>query len=368
MSSSRAVHHFVSPVKEVDASIWTLFAGATTFLGFRIWCKVTRRHGLWYDDYILLICWLVLLATNVVITTEMATGYVTKTWGDRMLILISISSCGTTIGQTWSKTAFAVTLLRMTDNWKRLVVLKVFMNWSQYCDEPADQNYWRMQGFCLNYEAVSRTKAAGNIWNIIMDFVLALFPWMVIWKLKISQWEKIGLCGTMSLGVVVAVISAIRQAWMDNPASTQYDDLYFWHQGLSMVWYSAEVTGTIMVQCIPVMRPMLGDMKTSLASRRFADAEHGRSATAEMKRRESTRARATTTADVDTTSEEFILEELQSAARRKSRMMSQASLSPSEVDRAIVASRTQPLEWPLSGNEAPVIGPPRLDEKRHVLR
>ncbi|KAH8202188.1 hypothetical protein TruAng_003663 [Truncatella angustata] len=240
------------------------------------------------------------------------------------------------------------------------MVLKVFMNWAQYCNESSYQNYWRMQGFCLDYVAVSRTKAAGNIWNIVMDFVLALYPWMVIWKLKISKWEKIGLCGTMSLGIVVAVISAVRQSWMDSPATSNYDDWYFWHQGLSMVWYSAEVTGTIMVQCIPVMRPLLGEMKTSLASRRLADAEDGRSITGEMKRQESTRStplRPSTTVDHDT--ENFILAELQSQAQRKSRMVSHVSLTPSEVDRAIEASRTKPLEWPLSGNEPPVIGSSR---------
>lgn len=107
------------------------------------------------------------------------------------------------------------------------MVLKVFMNWAKYCDMPSYQNYWRMQGFCLEYDVVSKTKAAGNIWNIIMDFVLALFPWLVIWKLNISKWEKIGLCGTMSLGVVVAVISAVRQSWMDDPANTAYNDWYF---------------------------------------------------------------------------------------------------------------------------------------------
>lgn len=58
MSSSQApAYHFVSPVKQVNVALWTLFGGATTFLGFRIWCKVTRRYGLWYDDYILFFSW-----------------------------------------------------------------------------------------------------------------------------------------------------------------------------------------------------------------------------------------------------------------------------------------------------------------------
>ncbi|QSZ35167.1 hypothetical protein DSL72_008034 [Monilinia vaccinii-corymbosi] len=105
--------------------------------------------------------------------------------------------------------------------------------------------------------------------NIVADFILALFPWIVTWKLKIGIKEKIGLCITMSLGVVVAVISAIRTAWMANPGINAYNDYYFWRQGLSMVWYSAEVAGTIIVQSIPLMRPLVHDMHTSLASRKL---------------------------------------------------------------------------------------------------
>lgn len=33
-----------------------------------------------------------------------------------------------------------------------------------------------------------------------------------------------------------------------------------------MVWYSSEVAGTIIVQCVPVMRPLVQDMHTSLTS------------------------------------------------------------------------------------------------------
>lgn len=287
MSSSRAVHHFVSPEKEVNAGLWSLFAGATICLGLRLYCKL-RRQGLWWDDYILILSWVVLLTADIFISYEFATGYVVKTWNDRMLILVTISSCLTTAGQTWSKSAFAVTLLRMTNAWQKAIciitlivlniflVLKVFVNWSKYCDKSGYQNWWRMPGFCIDYQAVHDIKNGGNIFNIVADFVLALFPWMVTWKLKISLKEKIALCITMSLGIVVAIISAVRTAWMNDPSVDAYNDYYFWRQGLSMVWYSAEVAGTIIVQSIPLMRPLLNDMHSSLASRKLnSDADRG---------------------------------------------------------------------------------------------
>jgi hypothetical protein len=106
-------------------------------------------------------------------------------------------------------------------------VLKVFVNWTKYCDEQLFQQEWRIQGFCVDYQFMKNVKAAGNIWNIVMDFVLALFPWMIIWKLNIQKWEKVGLCATMSLGMMVAVVSAVRQWWMDAPSNNTYDDGYY---------------------------------------------------------------------------------------------------------------------------------------------
>lgn len=53
----RAVIEFINPALEVNAGIWFLFAGATAFLGLRLWSKAARKHGFWYDDYILIACW-----------------------------------------------------------------------------------------------------------------------------------------------------------------------------------------------------------------------------------------------------------------------------------------------------------------------
>lgn len=37
------------------------------------------------------------------------------------------------------------------------------------------------------------------VYNIIMDFILATFPWIITWNLDMRRVEKIGLCVTMSL-------------------------------------------------------------------------------------------------------------------------------------------------------------------------
>lgn len=50
-------HDYVDPSVQLNVGLWTLFAGASLFLALRVWIKITRRHGLWHDDYILLITW-----------------------------------------------------------------------------------------------------------------------------------------------------------------------------------------------------------------------------------------------------------------------------------------------------------------------
>ncbi|CAO2651838.1 Nn.00g001210.m01.CDS01 [Neocucurbitaria sp. VM-36] len=274
-------HGYVDPSLQLNAGLWTLFAGASVFLALRVWIKTTRGHGLWWDDHILLVSWMILLANNTMISVEYATGYVTDTWDDRMHILINITSCGTLIGQALTKTAFAVTLLKLTKGWQRWIlwycigsmnlymVVKVFFQWAKICGKPSYDVWYRLD-MCLDSKFRDDFKEGGNVYNIIMDFVLATFPWVITWKLDMRKVEKIGLCVTMSLGMIVAIIAAIRTGWKDE--GNVKDEWYFWRNAHSNIWYSSEIVGTIIVQCIPVMRPLLRDIHMSLTSKRLASA------------------------------------------------------------------------------------------------
>ena len=50
-------YNYYNPATQIYAGLWCLWSGATIFLALRVWCKVSRRHGLWYDDYILIVAW-----------------------------------------------------------------------------------------------------------------------------------------------------------------------------------------------------------------------------------------------------------------------------------------------------------------------
>ncbi|KAI1071631.1 hypothetical protein LB507_005184 [Fusarium sp. FIESC RH6] len=276
------VHKFINPYTELNIGLWSLFAGASIFLWARLWVKITRRHGMWYDDYILIVSWIILLANNSLVVYEFGNGYVledsSKSWSDSMHIMITISSCGTLIGQALTKTAFAVTLLRMSNHWQKWIlwfciitmngymVAKVILQWAKVCGKPTYDNWYRLD-FCLDKKFRDDFKEGGNIYNIVMDFVFACFPWLIVRGLEMKRAEKIGLCLTMSLGMIVAIVSAIRVGWKDQ--GNGRDAYYIWRNGMSQIWYSSEVAGTIMVQCIPILRPILRNIHTSFTSRKL---------------------------------------------------------------------------------------------------
>lgn len=92
-----------------------------------------------------------------------------------MHILINISSIGTVIGQAVSKTAFAVTLLRMVESkwqagflWFCIISMdgiafsKCIFQWAKLCDKDDYQQWYRISGWCLNYDFQNNWKEIGN--------------------------------------------------------------------------------------------------------------------------------------------------------------------------------------------------------------
>ncbi|KAF1999786.1 hypothetical protein P154DRAFT_599980 [Amniculicola lignicola CBS 123094] len=276
-------HHYYNPRTELNAGLWTLWTGATIFLALRLWIKISKRHGLWYDDYILLVAWVILTVNDSLISLEYATGYVADKWDDRMQILINITSDGTVLAQAITKTAFAVTLLKLTKGWQRWVLwfcivtmnawasVRCVFQWARIYEKPSYEVWYRLH-FHLHAQFRDDFKEGGNVYNILMDFFFASVPWYITWGLDMRKAEKIGLCVTMSLGMIVAIVAAIRVGWKDD--GNIKDEWYFWRLAHSNIWYSSEPVGTIIVQCIPVLRPLLRDLHTSLTSHKIPSFEY----------------------------------------------------------------------------------------------
>lgn len=115
--------------------------------------------------------------TDSLIIHEFATGYIlensSQKWDDRMHILINISSCGVLIGQSLTKTAFAVTLLRLSKRWQKnflwfciitmnaYMVAKVILQWARTCGSKSTYVYYRLN-VCLDKGFRDDFKEGGN--------------------------------------------------------------------------------------------------------------------------------------------------------------------------------------------------------------
>lgn len=55
-------------------------------------------------------------------------------------------------------------------------------------------------GICLAANGKLTSHFAG--YSALMDFVLALLPWKIVWNLQMKKKEKFGVATAMSLGVV----------------------------------------------------------------------------------------------------------------------------------------------------------------------
>lgn len=128
-------------------------------------------------------------------------------------MMISIWTVFSSLGAAWSKTSFAVTLLRITTGrlkfglWAVIVTLNIILTFNAivpfiWCNPPSKAWNPFMLGECWDRTVVVNYNIAGAAYSAGMDFVLALVPWFVILKLNMKRNEKIGVAIAMSLGVV----------------------------------------------------------------------------------------------------------------------------------------------------------------------
>lgn len=119
----------------------------------------------------------ILLANDSLIINEFATGYIlpdsSYSWDDRMHILINISSCGTVLGQALSKTAFGVTLLRLSKPWQQYflcfcistmnvwAIVRCVFQWAKVCGKSGYQQWYRLD-FCIDNTFRTDFKEGGN--------------------------------------------------------------------------------------------------------------------------------------------------------------------------------------------------------------
>lgn len=128
-----------------------------------------------------------------------------------LVLLVSVTGIFTLFAAACSKTSFAITLLRLTNGWLKIVIWAIVVSLNLVLFINAILPFVR----CIPIEASWNSAAGGTCFDInitihfslfaaaysaLMDWLLALVPWAVIMRLNIGTREKIGVGVCMSLG------------------------------------------------------------------------------------------------------------------------------------------------------------------------
>ncbi|KAK3933797.1 hypothetical protein QBC46DRAFT_401243 [Diplogelasinospora grovesii] len=251
----------------VLATIWTFGSVSGIFLGLRVYCKIWRQRRLWWDDYILIASWISLLVFAAIQTWCVSLGDGMHIWLidpanlPPVFRATTIASAFAICAIAWSKTSFAVTLLRLTMGktrmflWFVIVSINVAMALVALflmiaCWPIARTWDPNIPGSCWSPKINEYYGIGASAYSGFMDIVLAFLPWQILLTMRMEFREKVGVLIAMSMGVFAGVTAFMKCAHIDQLSG---EDFTYTSVDL-VIWSAAESTTTIIASSIPVLR------------------------------------------------------------------------------------------------------------------
>jgi len=206
---------------KLNAVIWTLTAVSAVFLALRLYCRAVMARVLWWDDWLLLAAWVAIFAECIVVSVTVSMGFGKHSWDipfqdlGGIFKVFSVASTLSICASVWSKTSFALTILRLTTGWLRMVIWGLIISMNVFMGVTALINFihcWPLDklwdltgavpGSCWPIEVVINYDIFSAVYSGAMDIALALLPWKLIWSLQMQKKEKLGVAIAMSMGVL----------------------------------------------------------------------------------------------------------------------------------------------------------------------
>ncbi|KAI1351445.1 hypothetical protein F5Y01DRAFT_283172 [Xylaria sp. FL0043] len=259
----------------LDAVNWTLTALAAVFLSLRVYCKISRSRGLWWDDYVLIAAFITLLLGVAFITSSITLGFadpnavIGPSAARQLQIHGGVQNVLLSLASDFSKTSFGFTLLRVTEGRMRqlVVMLIVLLNivyfftiiFTFFKCEPAIYS-WLPKDTCWSIWTYTKYAIFGGSISAAVDFIFALVPWFLVKNLNMKKAEKLGVAIAMSFGALAGITAVIRTVFLPTLAerasfSTKATTL--------VIWFVAEPSTTIIAASIPVLRALIKEIHTS---------------------------------------------------------------------------------------------------------
>ncbi|TRX98272.1 hypothetical protein FHL15_000917 [Xylaria flabelliformis] len=196
----------------LNAVNWTLTALAAVFLSLRVYCKICRGRGLWWDDYILIMAFVCTLIAVAFISASIMLGFANP---DAVI------------------SAAAARQLQIHGG-----IQNVFYSLAT-----------------LGADIVNLQVA----FSALVDFVFATVPWFLVKDLNMKRAEKLGVAIAMSFGTIAGITAVIRTVFLPSLASPDFST----KATTLVIWYTAEAATTIIAASIPVLRALIKEIKTS---------------------------------------------------------------------------------------------------------
>ncbi|KAK3490065.1 hypothetical protein B0T13DRAFT_85677 [Neurospora crassa] len=278
----------VSVGPEIIIADWLLVCVSALFFGLRIYNKVLRKTSLWWDDHVLVAAWLCLILDAIVNTINIHLGFGKHRdtiKADHLKHINTLTHLSTTVmmlGAVWSKTSFGLTVLRLIRDRPKVralvlviiatmnsfIIFNVITVWIQCgVDEHGNEDD---EPNCLSIKLTASSMMFAGIYSGLMDIVLAVLPWCLIWDLHMQRKEKVGIGIAMSMGLFAACTVFVKCSMV--PEIIHGDFSY--HGYRLIIWGTAEVATTICAASIPQLRVLACEV-VIITHRRHEESTHG---------------------------------------------------------------------------------------------
>ncbi|KAF3762222.1 hypothetical protein M406DRAFT_220062, partial [Cryphonectria parasitica EP155] len=239
-------------------------------VGLRIYTRLAIIKKLGWDDYCVILTWVVALADGATIssTVPYGLGRHTATLDQSLLpsylrnFYFSIVLYNLTLSLI--KLTFMIQYYRVLSVHKMKMIIwalgTVIMLWalsqllvSIFTCFPL-QKFWEtdLPGRCMPDLPFWYINAAGNI---ITDVAIFILPLPVLHNLHLHKKQKYFLLGIFSLGFFTCAMSLIRLAYLKQGSDFTFDNIP------TSCWSMAELACGITCACLPTLRPLMSKIK-----------------------------------------------------------------------------------------------------------
>ncbi|KAI0473018.1 major facilitator superfamily domain-containing protein [Xylariaceae sp. FL0804] len=261
---------------------------ASVFVAARLACRVAIvRHVSW-DDYFIIVAWVLALALSFTIDLGTRTGLGRHDQdtpnGDWDTLRRSEYSFSVLYNPSLMafKTSVLIFYLRLAKNtqkvlrlasWGVLVIVNVsglvltFLNIFQCHPVRAAFDPFEATEYCI--PLLTEFICSAPI-NIVTDLAILALPLPVLTGMRLPQRQKVILIMTFALGIFVTIVDVVRIYYLQqaitevstnissNPDATFGDSPQFaWNASLSLMWSAVEVNVGITCACIPTLKPLM---------------------------------------------------------------------------------------------------------------